>query len=42
MNHMFLLAAIASAAVAIRIAVAFFTKVLPALGNDEPHGRHPS
>lgn len=30
------------AAALIALAVVFVIKVLPALGNDEPHGRHPS
>lgn len=29
------------AAVVIALIAIFVVKVLPALGNDEPHGRHP-
>ena len=32
---------VSAATIIIALAAVFVIKVLPALGNDEPHGRHP-
>lgn len=41
MNYEFLATVVAVSGAAIFIAAIFVTKVLPALGNDEPRDRHP-